>query len=397
MSEIHNELVKVAGDMTASKERVKRHVLQQRYTNRKRPLRFTLLTVMLTLCVAGFVFMQLLTKETKQTTALFQEMQLEHFERISQMMWPGQEQPYYKEEAYRSYEKLVATYYFAKSLGIDYSKDDLEVERKKQTEQLEMLHQSPEYEGLFQGLAPKQYVETYLEPLLPMYTVRAKLYDKYKEKYPTFYAYQEVANIDAKRYFQAHFAEQTTAFLKDHNIEMHSNSSGTTKVGTVAKVEANTFLFIEGVIPEDLNTMSEEQLKEKYKEADWYPVLDDYPVEQRDYITLSSIGTGSIEENGIVKKYGLLNQLEVLEPTVTKMLELENEQEVAQFLGDIPWQPVDDMKRPPEYSFQVEGVRIDMWKGYGGSLYLQKVDSGEIQLSTNRAKQLKALLGIEES
>lgn len=397
MSEIHNELVKVAGDLTASKERVKKHVLKQAHINRRKPFRFPLLTVVLTLCVAGFVMVQLLTNETKQTSSLFHERQLQHFERISQNMWPGKEQEFYKEDAYLSYEKLVASYYFAKSLGIDYSKDELEVERKKQVEQLEMLHQSPEYEGLFQGLTAKQYVETYLEPLLPMYTVRAKLNVKYKEKYPTFYAYQEVATIDAKRYFQANFAEQATTFQMEHNIKIRSSSYGSSKVGTVAKVESNVFLFVEGVVPDDLDHMTEEQLAEKYEQADWYPMLDDFPVKQGDYITLTSMGTGSIEENGVVRKYGLLNKLEVLEPAITKKLELDNEQEVAQFLRDIPWQPSDVMKRPPEYSFLVEGVRIEMWNGYGGSIYLQKVGSGEIQLSASRAKQLKVLLGIEES
>lgn len=144
-------------------------------------------------------------------------------------------------------------------------------------------------------------------------------------------------------------------------------------VGTVAKVESNVFLFIEGVIPEDLNHMTEGQLAEKYEQADWYPVLDEFPVKQGDYITFTSMGTGSIEENGVIRKYGLLTKLEKLEPTITKVLELENEQEVAQFLQDVPWQPANKIARPPEYSFQVDGVRIEMWKGYGGSLYLQKV------------------------
>lgn len=363
MNEIQKELLKVAGDMTASKERVKKHVLQQSI-NRRKPLRFTLLTVVLTLCVVGFMMVQLLTNETEQTSSLFHERQLEYFERLNQLMWPGKEQEFYKEEAYLSYEKLVAAYYFAKSVGIDYSKAELEAERKKQVEQLEMLYQASEYEALFQGLAPKQYVETYLEPpLLPMYTTRTKLYALYKEKYPTFYAYQEVANIDAKRYFQAHYTEQATAFQKEHNIVIRTSSHGSSMVGTVAEVESNVFLFIEGgVIPEDLDHMAEEQLAAKYEQANWYPVLDDFPVEQGDYITLTSMGTGSIEENGIVRKYGLLSKLEKLEPTITKMLELENDKEVAQFLQDIPWQPAAYMKRPPEYSFEVEDVRIEMWK-----------------------------------
>lgn len=396
MNKVHKELVKVTGDMTSSKERVKQHVLHSKNSNKK-PYRFTLLSVVLTLCVAGFILVQLLGKETTQTTICFDETQLDHFERITQMMWPNQNKEYYKEEAYRSYEKLVAAYFFAESLGITYTKDELETERKNFVEQMEMLQQSPKNKAFFRGVEPSKYVDVYMEPLLPMYTARTKLYAMYKEKYPTFYAYKSVADIEAIRYFQMNFAEQATAFQKENNIVNPSSTSGTSLVGTVAKVESNAFLFIEGIIPKDFDHMTEEQLEEKYEQADWYPVLADFPVEQGDYITLHSTETGSIEENGVVRKYGLLNDVEVLEPDVTVELNLQNEQEVAEFLQDMPWQRADYMRRPPDYSLQVEGVRIEIWKGYGGSLYLQKIGSGEIKLSSEKAKKLKELLGIEES
>lgn len=396
MNKVHKELVKVAGDMTSSKERVKQRVLRPRNSNKK-SYRFTLLSVVLTLCVAGFILVQLLGKETAQTTTWFREPQLDHFERVTQMMWPNQNKEYYKEEAYRSYEKLVAAYYFAESLGITYSKDELETERKNFVEQMEMLQQSPQYKAFFRELEPSKYVDVYMEPLLPMYTARMKLYAMYKEKYPTFYAYKEVADIEAIRYFQMNFAEQAAAFQKENNIADRSSTSGTSLVGTVAKVESNAFLFIEGAIPKDLDLMTEEQLEEKYEQAVWYPVLADFPVEQGDYITLHSTETGSIEENAVVWNYGLLNDVEVLDPDVTVELDLQNEQEVAEFLQDMPWQTADYMRSPPDYSFQVEGVRIEIWKGYGGSLYLQKIGSGEIKLSSEKAKELKELLSIEES
>jgi len=396
MNKVHKELVKVTGDMTSSKERVKQHVLHPRNSNKK-PYRFTLLSVVLTLCVAGFILVQLLEKEKTQTTTWFHETQLDHFERITQMMWPNQNKEFYKEEAYRSYERLVAAYYFAESLGITYTKDELETERKNFVEQMEMLQQSPKNKAFFRGVEPSKYVDVYMEPLLPMYLARTKLYAMYKEKYTTFYAYKGVADIEAIRYFQMNFAEQATAFQKENNIVDRSSTSGTSLVGTVAKVESNIFLFIEGIIPKDLDHMTEKQLKEKYEQADWYPVLADFPVEQGDYITLHSTETGSIEENGIVRKYGLLNDVEVLEPDVTVELDLQNEQEVAEFLQDMPWQTADYMRRPPDYSLQVEGVRIEIWKGYGGSLYLQKIGSGEIKLSSEKAEKLKELLSIEES
>ncbi|WP_197142996.1 hypothetical protein [Lysinibacillus sphaericus] len=67
MNEWQKELIKVAGDMVESKERVKNRVLQQRDVKAKKPIQFALLTVIVTFCFVGFVLLQLLNKETKQT------------------------------------------------------------------------------------------------------------------------------------------------------------------------------------------------------------------------------------------------------------------------------------------------------------------------------------------
>ncbi|KOY80619.1 hypothetical protein I6G82_09300 [Lysinibacillus macroides] len=397
MNNVQKELEKVAGDMTASKERVKKRIRQHRQGRGKKPIRFSLLTAILTICLVGFMLVQLVTKDTEQGTALFHETQLEHFEKISHTMWPRQDEAFYKNEAYRSYEKLVASYYFGKSLGLHYTKADLEAERKKHLEELKMLQQVPDFAALFQGLKPAQYVETYLEPLLPMYVVRTKLYALYKEKYPTFRPFQEVADIEASHYFQAQFAEQATKFQEANDIEMAMGLHGSSKVGTVAQVEENTFLFVEGVIPTDIARLSKKEVMQQYKEANWYPVLSDFSIAKGDYITLHSIGTHIMESDGVVAKYGLLDSMEVLDANVTKQLEVQNEQEIAQILQGMDWQPTEHIGRPPDYSFILEGMRIEIWKGYGGLLYLQKVGSGEIQLRGEKSTQLKTLLGIKEA
>lgn len=58
MNNLQKELAKVAGDMTASKERVKVRVLQHQTKRRQKPLRFAILTTIVTLCIAGFILVQ---------------------------------------------------------------------------------------------------------------------------------------------------------------------------------------------------------------------------------------------------------------------------------------------------------------------------------------------------
>lgn len=84
----------------------------------------------MTLCLAGFVSVQLLNKDTKQATQMFNEKQFEHFEHVVYLMWPEQGEEFSKREAYQKYEQLVAYYYFAKSLGITSTKEELGTEKK---------------------------------------------------------------------------------------------------------------------------------------------------------------------------------------------------------------------------------------------------------------------------
>lgn len=120
-------------------------------------------------------------------------------------------------------------------------------------------------------------------------------------------------------------------------------------------------------------------------------------MQKGDYVSVQSVGGGSTDEDGSVKRYGLVDAIEIMEPTVTKKLNLENTDEVKQFLQQITWRVKEkNIERPPKYSFVLDEVRVDIWDGYGHSLWLQAPEYGEIQLSQERADQLKALLKIEE-
>ena len=404
MNEWQKELVKVAGDMSTSKERIKKHVLRQQSVKPKKPIRFALLTAVVTLCLAGFVMVQLLNKDTKQAAQMFNEKQFEHFEDVVYLMWPEQGEEFSKKEAYQKYEQLVAYFYFAKSLGMTSTKEELEAEKKARYDELVMLQESPQYVELFQELGLKQYFKTYIEPMIPFYAARKELNVFYEKKYPTLArTADQIAARDALRYFQTHFAEQSTAFQEKMGIDNRTHSQGTIYVGTVIKIESNAFLFVEGVIPEDLTKLSEEQIIKRYNNATWYPILDDSPVKLGDYISLESSGSMSYEENGVEVTNGILvslDSIEWIEPTVTKKLTIQNEQEIIQFFQQTDWQTSDNynkMKQPPAYSFMLEGVRVDVWLSYGQTLYLQKVESGVIHLNQKRSEQLKAILGLQES
>ncbi|MFB7159344.1 hypothetical protein [Lysinibacillus sp. NPDC056232] len=399
MNEWQKELVRVAGDMVESKERIKNRVLQQQVVKPKKPIRFVLLTAIVTFCLVGFVIVQLLNKETRQSANLFNDTQLVHFENIMRINWGKQDEEFYTIEAFERYKKVIATYYYAKSLGLQYSEAELKAVRKEHYDELIMLQQSPEYAELLKEKGVDKYFTTYVEPLLPMYTAKKKLGTFYLGKYPTLPngIVQEIAAQDAIRYFDKHFAEQVKTFQEQNEIKNYSsNSHGITYVGTVIKVESNTFLFVEEAIPEDLGKLSQVQIMNKYPKATWYPVLDDFPVKQGDYVRIESNRNESIDENGSVTHYGVLNNVDIVEPTVTTKLNIQNEQEVMQFFRQTEWQPTEDTGSPPGYSFMLEGVRVDVWDSNDQSLYLCKVGYGTAHLSQKRSEELKKLLGIKE-
>ncbi len=271
--------------------------------------------------------------------------------------------------------------------------------RNEHYEELVRIQKVPEYAVLFKEEGVEKYFRKYLEPLLPMYTAKTKLDTFYLEKYPTFPKgiVQEIAAQDALRYFDKHFAEQAKTFEEQNGIKnYYSSSQGIMYLGTVIKVEVepNAFLFVEGVIPKDLENLSQEQIVKKYPKATWNPVLDDFPVKQGDYVRIESNSNQSIDENGIVTHYGVLNNVVISEPTVTTKLNIQNEQEVMQFFRQTEWQPAKDIGTLPDYSFMLEGVRIDVWLSYGQSLYLNKVGYGSVHLSQKRSEELMKILGI---
>lgn len=402
MNEWQKELVKVAGDMDESKERVKKRVLQQQNIKPKKPIRFALLTAIVTLCLVGFVMVQLLNKETKQSANLFNDTQLTHFEKITRINWGKQDEEFFSKEAFERYKGVVAAYHYAKSLGLQYSEVELKAVGNEHYDELVKLQQIPEYADLFKEKGVEKYFKTYIEPLLPMYTAKKKLDTFYQEKYPTFPKgiVQQIGAQDALRYFDKHFAEQAKTFQEQNGIKNYnSSSSGTTYMGTVIKVEveSNAFLFVEGVVPKDLENLSQEQIMKKYPKVTWYPIMDDFTLNQGNYVRIESNSNQSIDENGIVTHYGVLNNIEISEPTVTTNLNIQNEREVIQFFRQTEWQLTEDMETPPDYSFMLEGVRIDVWLSYGQSLYLYKEGYGIVHLSQKRSEELKKILGIEES
>ncbi|WP_197142998.1 hypothetical protein [Lysinibacillus sphaericus] len=125
--------------------------------------------------------------------------------------------------------------------------------------------------------------------------------------------------------------------------------------------------------------------------------MDGFPVKQGDYVSIESNRSESIDENGRVTNYGVLNNVEIVEPTVTTMLNVQNEREVMQFFRQIEWQLAENIGDPPDYSFILDGVRVDVWDSSGQSLDLYKVGYGMVHLTKERSVELKKLLGIEES
>lgn len=397
MNNVKKELLKVAGDMATNKARVKEHVLHQRNLKPKKPIHFIVMSALVTLCLVGFIVIQLLDGETKQSAQLFNHTQLEHFEDLERIKWstPNEDPP--MEFVYRSYEQLLASYYFAQSLGFDSTKKEQVAEKAKRYNELQNLQEVPKFKEIFGDRGLDSYFEIYIEPLLPMYVVEKKLGALYQEKYPTLpeSMVRDIAKQDANRYFNTHFGEEAKSFQEELGLEYYSNiPNGSTYVGTVVEVDSNAFLFVEKAIPDDLDQLSKAQIIEKYKNATWYPIEDGASVKKGDYVEVSSSSSMS-EDTSKVERYGLQQSLTILDPSVTTKLILQNANDVAQFLQQLKWQQGEtSIVRPPDYSFMLDRVRVDVLVTHAKTLRLHALEYGDVKLGEESSEQLKGLLGI---
>ena len=393
MSDVKKELMKVAGDMTASKARVKERVLHQRDFKPKKPIRFIAMSAIVTLCLVGFIVVQLLDGETKRSAQLFNHTQLTYFEDLERITsFTPNEEPH-MEFVYARYEQRLASYYFAQSLGFESTKEELEAEKAQRYQEYQGLKEVPEYAELF---VDKNYFDKYLEPMLPMFVAEKKLRALYQKKYPTFpdLMTRQIVGQDAIRYFNTHFAEEAKSFQEELGLEYYSNiPNGSTYVGAIVEANSYAFLFVEGAIPEDLEQLSQAQIIEKYKNATWYPLEEGVLAKKGDYVEVSS--SSSVSEDGNIERYGLLHSLTIVDPAMTTKLLPQNSSDVAKFLQQLNWQQGDvSIVRPPDYSFKLEEVRVDVWMTYGNSLRLHSLEYGDVKLGDKSSEQLKGLLGI---
>ncbi|MFJ7666820.1 hypothetical protein ACIQXI_06915 [Lysinibacillus sp. NPDC097195] len=398
MNEVKKELIKMTGDMSKNKERVNQRVLQRHKVKPKKSISLKILTAIVTLFLVGFVIQFLDSDKKHQSAQLFNQTGLTYYLDIAERF--SLDQGRELEEAYRRYEKRVASYYFALSLGIESTQEERKAEGLQRLEELKMLQESfPEYAEILKKQGLNKYFTKNIEPLLPLMVAEKKLEALYVKKYPTFPAeiVSDIATLDAIRYFNTHFADQAKAFQEEIGLENYTNiRQGNVHIGTVVAIQDNAFLLVEGAVPEEVVNMSQAQIIDKYQNATWYPLLDDISLQIGNYVAVQSIGGVTTDEEVPVNRFGFIETLEIIEPTVTTNLTLDNVDEVRAFLNPINWRMKEKtFDTPPNYAFKLDGVRVDIWEGYGHSLWLQAQEYGEIQLSQERAAQLKVLLKVE--
>ena len=396
MNDVKKELLKVAGDMTSSKAHIKERVLHQHDSKPKKPFRFIVMSAVVTVCLVGFIVVQLLNGDLKRTTQLFNYTQFTYFEDMERIMWFNPNEEPEVKSIYASYEQKMASYYFAKSLGFETTSKELKAEKASRYKEFQILNEVPKYAEIFQDKDFEKYFEVYIDPLVPMFVAEKQLEKLYQEKYPTFpkSMVRDIAEQDAIRYFNTHFAEEALSFQEELGLEHYVNiPRGSTFVGMVVEVADNAFLFVEGAVPEDMEQLAPTQIIDKYNNATWYPLEDDVSVKIGDYAEVSS--SSSVSENSNIERYGLLQSMTILDPFVTTKLVLQNTSDVAQFLQQLGWEKGEtSIVRPPDYSFKIQEVRVDVWITHAKTIRLHSLEFGDAKLGDKSSQQLKGLLGI---
>ena len=248
MNKMKEELLKTAGDVSKSKQRVIVEVerrLEERKQKRSNKWVPVLMTAIIIICFI-LVSPKLLEKEVEKTG--FSSIDEELVELASmRLMGYGWDEEYVEEDVRREYVNYILLQKYAVDHNIKVTKDDLEKARIDQVgiQMFEELEQHVIDYFDANDFTKKDYDKLLQQYLLPKAALKQKLLAPIAEKYPHFYevTHDFVLTITVHEYLEKHYEDDYYALIDTH--EVHSPLFGySTEEGVVLQVTDEAVLFM---------------------------------------------------------------------------------------------------------------------------------------------------------
>lgn len=381
MNEIKQGLIEVAGDLSDSKARLRNQLHQQQ--NRNKDFRRNVLAGISVVAMIALFFLAttILINQQKElaqtTTAIFNDQVFETAKKLNGSFdfYTSEEQ--INEISYEDYEKKLAFYTYAISLGYEMTDEEIQNSYQK-TKQLYSTEEAKKsWQEMFttNNISWEEYDE-YVLKNSPYQVALEKLKQHFMQMYPKIdnTIARSLAEKHAIPYFHETYANEIIVFKKKHTLPLNNKQiyTGENRLGRVIAMEDNMILVVPNATIEDIDTLSTNDILHKYNDGAWYP-QDEIPNVKVGYLVETYSKTTSTSENITLSDIWDLKIIDNNEPqqndTILLTIPSENTVKVKSFVNMLRWETKTfEMSQTADYEFILESTTYQLWSLEDGFL-----------------------------
>lgn len=302
--------VEALKDLQVSKNRVMTNVVRQieQRTKPKQSKRwqYSILTVILTVCIGIFIYAQINNGE-KLSANVVPILDENIYDLVLQDA--SQTDKMFTNLNFQVLIEMDAYYAYALSKGIKFSiaalteqqlleRDQLVNAIKKDREMIEKLTKLQ--------LSPEEFYDKYYGVRMFAQAELKKGYFRKNESSFQLHAYSAVKK-EAMDYFTAEYGTQI-AYLKNKYNVSKANIATKYKYGTVVAIEEDRFLVVTGALPAEIGRLTNEEMINKHTNGVWFPL---FALRQKITIGQNVNVTYSMQEQ--LNQYDFVGDLEDIE------------------------------------------------------------------------------------
>ncbi|MGN4125073.1 hypothetical protein ACMGD3_08670 [Lysinibacillus sphaericus] len=263
----------VLKDLTESKKRVMtnvvKHIEQREIPKPSRRWQYSMLTMILTVCIGLFVYNQYNEKNLLSSD----NVQLLYEEALAKYLKLAVDNKESVNATFQSRIEIDAYYAYALSKGIVLSQAAIVEQEKLTKEQFESISKDAKFiEDLSKlKITPDEFYEEYMKPDIIKFIAHNELLKDYLTKHEE--SFQLHANLAVKKqamdYFTSQYKEKIAHLEKKYQLSSNPADANSInkqyKFGQIVAVEGDRFLVVSGALEEEISHLPYTEIIEKNK------------------------------------------------------------------------------------------------------------------------------------
>ncbi len=272
--------VSVLRDLTESKKRVMTNVIQhleQRDVKKSsRRWQYSILIVILTVCIGIFMYSQYNDNLELSATIppVLDEKVIElHLQRDSRIN--GKNRLY--AASFDNFLRLESSFAYAQSKGLAPTQEQIDKELEMVMEEFN-YDINPTFDERLQLLriTRDEFIARYAKPIAYKSAMTNLLWEQSKNEFPA--VSDQILNWfverDAMNYLEQHYHKEIAFLREKYKVPPKESQMILTRSGMVLAIKEHEFLVVSGVATTDIGKLSADEIVQKYTNGTWFPLVD---------------------------------------------------------------------------------------------------------------------------